>query len=991
METAPGQNRAWNLLEKLGEGDAGEIFRVESLLDRSIAILKRPRRKAFPSDIIRQAAQIEKEAQILAALASHDASEELARVPLIRDISKPGTEFSDRYFIVISPATGVSLAELSRIAHFQSIPDEIGAASANLTPIESAFIEKIVQLGKLPDMLLLRVLTSAIDYLETIHTLKVETPNGIIYGVIWNDIKPDHFFWDPLEAHFTFIDWGNAQFLESDGVTKDRQHSRMGDFLQLLDALGQFIGEVAPDLYQKLGWPESILPANAYTAGIMPLKERANELLKEEEIELRRARLIESDLIQETDPAIEQISQLGIVHQEIISKGEFPDHHGATQFYTRLSQKLIETGDFAQFIALCEQASKMPILNTQKFTFLGRIAEIAQTGVIPPTSLLSGLHGDWSSTLWDLRLASLGQEEPGWWNDLSSEIRLRESGGEVLRPLIALNRTIHALQFAISQSADRQPYDDLVQIMVDSIVPRWTQPEPDPPDSGIEYSEIENILEKVTELNPESAQTLIQALDQPRSQVKIAIDAWNRQDFESVRRALRRILFWDPDRRRLIQADHTLETASIWLSEVRTGMTNDEPLLDFITRLELTGRELRNHIASAPWLDSLLEAFRQLRKGEEPTDVLIQHPDLRNELGWLITLEPRRPMLTSSNAVITIERQVNSETPRPTLYGMKEAEIGEMRGILFSDPLDTWAPEARGSSARLFTGTLPGIGEQQQAVAMKVMRPDQVDYALPLFREEAGILSLMHDIPGVVPLIETGFIELEQSSLPPDDRNISATDMKGRALRYGLDSIHNFLADLDTRVGQGWIPYIALEKYERKDNLLLLCDTGYTNGRFLPTLEGLVMAIQICDILEAAHARNTIYRDHKILHYYWRKELNGIFVIDWNVSKRFPGGLSTSETQFDLVQFGARALHYLLAGRAAPGALPLGPNRPEEIEAAARSYAVHWNYDDQRLPKDIKDILHSVLAGEYNSARQLREDLFAIYQKFSGLVNATGG
>jgi hypothetical protein len=156
-------------------------------------------------------------------------------------------------------------------------------------------------------------------------------------------------------------------------------------------------------------------------------------------------------------------------------------------------------------------------------------------------------------------------------------------------------------------------------------------------------------------------------------------------------------------------------------------------------------------------------------------------------------------------------------------------------------------------------------------------------------------------------------------------------------------------------------------------------------------LEGLVMAIQICDILEAAHARNTIYRDHKILHFYWRKEFNGIFVIDWNVSKRFPGGLSASETQFDLVQFGARALHYLLTGRSAPGALPLGPNKPEEIEAAARSYAVHWNYDDQRLPKDIKDILHSVLAGEYNSARQLRDDLYAIFQKLSGLVIAAGG
>jgi serine/threonine protein kinase len=991
METAPGQNRAWNLLEKLGEGDAGEIYRVESLLDRSIAILKRPRRKAFPSDIIRQAAQIEKESQILAALANHDSSGELAKVPLLKDKSKPGTEYSDRYFIVLSPASGISLAELSRLAHFQSMPADIGSASAIFTPLETAFIEKIVQMGKLPDMVLLRALNSAIDYLEAIHTLKVEMPAGTIYGVLWNDIKPDHFFWDPVEAHFTLIDWGNAQFLESDGITKDRQHSRMGDFHQLLSSLGQFILEAAPDLHRKLDWPENILPANAYTAGILPLKDKITRLLKEEEASLRQARLSEAGIIQDFDPTLEQINQLGLIHQEITSKGEIPDHLGANQFYSRLSKKLIETGNIVRFIELCGQASKMPVLDTQQFTLLGKIGEIVQTGVVSPTALLSGLDGDWSSTLWELRLASLEINEPDWWNDLSSQIRFRECGCDVLRPLIALNRAVHTLQFSASQALDRAAYDQVVKTLGDSIVPRWTQPEPDPPDSGIEYSEIETILEILTQLIPESAQTLAQALDQPRSQVKIALDAWNQQDIESARRALRRILVWDPDRKRLIQADLALQTAITWLAEVRTGMTSDEPLQDFITRLELTGRDLRNQIAPIPWLDTLLEAFKQLRKGEEPTEVLIQHPDLRNDLGWLISLEPRRPLLTSANTNLTIERQASQEIPRPTLYGIKESVVGEARGIIFSDPLDTWAPEARGSSARLFTGSLPGPGDQRQIVAMKLMRPDQVDYALPLFREEAGILSLLHDVPGVVPLIEIGFIELEHSSIPAEDRNATAADLKGNALRYGKDSIHNFLADLETRTGQGWIPYLAIEKYERKDNLLLLCDTGYTNGRFMPTLEGLVIAIQICDILDAAHARNTIYRDHKILHYYWRKELNGVVAIDWNVSKRFPGGLSTAETQFDLVQFGARALHYLLAGRSAPGALPLGPNRPEEIEAAARSYTVHWNYDDQRLPNDIKDILHSVLTGEYSSARLLRDDLYAIFQKFSGLVNATGG
>ena len=108
----------------------------------TVAILKRPRRKAFPSDIIRQAAQIEKEAQILSALANHDSSGELARVPILKDKSKPGTEYSDRYFIVLSPASGISLAELSRLAHFQSMPADIGSASAIYTPLEFGFHRK---------------------------------------------------------------------------------------------------------------------------------------------------------------------------------------------------------------------------------------------------------------------------------------------------------------------------------------------------------------------------------------------------------------------------------------------------------------------------------------------------------------------------------------------------------------------------------------------------------------------------------------------------------------------------------------------------------------------------------------------------------------------------------------------------------------------------------------------------------------------------------
>jgi serine/threonine protein kinase len=210
--------------------------------------------------------------------------------------------------------------------------------------------------------------------------------------------------------------------------------------------------------------------------------------------------------------------------------------------------------------------------------------------------------------------------------------------------------------------------------------------------------------------------------------------------------------------------------------------------------------------------------------------------------------------------------------------------------------------------------------------------------------------------------------------------------MRGRVQRFGPDSVHNFLGDLEKRASAGWIPYLALEKMERQDNLLLLTDTGHTRGRFLPLLESLVIAQQICDILEVAHTRSIVYRDHKILHYYWQSRYNGVFMIDWNVAKRYPGGLSAAEIQFDLVQFGARSLHYIFTGRPAPGALPMGPNRPEEIEAANSSYTAQWTYDDQRLPQDIKDLLEAILSGAYDSARRLREDLNTIYKKLSELI-----
>ena len=69
-EIVIGQRQRWVLKKKLGEGDAGEVHLVESLLDRKPAILKRPYSNGTASQVLRQATQLLREAQILKSLAT---------------------------------------------------------------------------------------------------------------------------------------------------------------------------------------------------------------------------------------------------------------------------------------------------------------------------------------------------------------------------------------------------------------------------------------------------------------------------------------------------------------------------------------------------------------------------------------------------------------------------------------------------------------------------------------------------------------------------------------------------------------------------------------------------------------------------------------------------------------------------------------------------------------------------------------------------------
>jgi len=1008
-EILTGQQASWLLQEKLAEGDAGEIYRVEALGDGRRAILKRPLRSAFPGEVARQAAQIAVEGKILKVLHPFlESQKEIkASVPQLIDQSPPGSERSESQFIVIETASGFDLRLLTRLSALGK-----GNAQTHLAPADGSYLSLLRETGKVPERILLTALHTLLVVLDTIHSQPFELDGTEKGGILWNDVKPDHLFWDPRRSILTIIDWGNGQFLEGDGATADRQFSILDDYRQFGEEFGRFLAAAAPDLYARLDWPEKFTPASLSTDQMDKIKDRLLMELNASGRSLENVRRRETELLAPGAMEENHLDQLTEVQAAIAASGESPDYAGALRFSHTYAVQLIASDRLDELRQLCDYAGRLPDANSAGWKLAARITQIAGRSEGQPrqhflTALQALIADDWETVLWNLLAAVQNAPEPDWWYDLTTQVRRRilELGPDAVTPLVAVKRVLLTLQSMVISMEDRQAHlaaagrsvgagrgangpadpqyvtlQSLARKLKEEIIPNWMRVDPFPPFASLNYADIDALLLDIGAVLPEGQQSIGRALTQARVQVSLVMDAWSRKEFVAASKALRQVLLWDPDRRRLLRAEQALLAAPVWLKKVHLGPRRGETLEDFVTDLEFEGRDLRNTVGPAPWLDMILEGCKKLRRGAWPTELIASSPAFLREMPWVKKFDRAEAIPAAAAADDSETARPRRPVSPPALVGAVEGRLGKGQSLQLLEPLDTWVPEARGSSARVYLGKFPVQKGRPNYAAVKLMRMQYADYALPLFHEEALILTQMADVPGVTPMVECGFIKFDEGAeLPSDREHSSAEGMTGTILRLGTDEVDSFLGLLEAKTAGGWVPYLAIEKQDQANSLLHFCDAGATRGRFWPLTNLLRMSVQICDIIEAAHERNIVYRDHKILHYYWLEDRNGVYMIDWNVARLHPDGLSDVEKQMDLTQFGARALHHILTGRTAPGALPLGPTRPEEIEAAATTYTTQWTYDDQRLPQTLKDVIERVLAGSYTSAAALREDLKSCY------------
>lgn len=998
-EFASGQRYRWRLVEKFGEGDAGEVFLVESLLDRKTAVLKRPSKSAFATDVIRQATQIRTEGRVLRALESLQPllRNSHVRTPVLLDQSPESAGNAERFFIIIEKASGVDLRTLAKAARFGYTSEELSALG--LEPRAFQWLAGLNNCGAIPEELVIRILGSVQSLLSRIHASAMNSETSQYQGMIWNDVKSEHIFWDPMQRMITVIDWGNGKFLGADGISEDRRASQYDDNRQFIEQFGRFLLEECAALHEQLEWPEGLAPGESSEDVMLSLANRIQSNHDETMLALQKLQATEQEIFLQDSPTPDDLNRLEELQGRILRYGALPDWSSTARLRLKIAQDLAGQRDARALGRLCQDFSNFPGEDANRWKLLARILESKEAELLPEVNrwaaVSNALIDEWGDTLWEILTGMQNSVDHPWWEEISQAVRQALTGDEKAstRPFVMVNRLFYTLQGAPAaafnprpgealSSENRQPMlsqESALMILQEDVIKKWRQLEPLPPNADLPYNDLEPIRTTIEQLANGALEPVDKALAQARAHIQIVLDAWERKDFDTARRGLRRVLVWDPDRMRLLGADSALQATPAWLAKLQEGPTQDTKPGDYFTEMEFSGRKLRNRIGPASWLDGALEMLRALRKGARPADLMIAHPNVLVEMPWLSQFHAVETITLPLSGAMSHERPVTL-VKEPTLTGSEEGMLNANGSFILGLPLDTWTPEARGSSARVFQLTLGRTSTITHAV--KIMRPDKGDYALPLFHEEVQILSVMRDVPGVNTMLECGFLRLEAGQeLPAENLAIGAGHLSGKVMRFGIEQVQNYLPLLESKSAEGWLPYIVLQKMDDADNLMNYCDAGRTNGRFLHLRQALMLSTQICEILQAAHDRNIVYRDHKLLHYYWDREHNGVVLIDWNIARRFVEGISPAERSFDLVQFAARALHHIFTGRPAPGALPMGPNRPEEIEQAAHQYNPSWTYDDERLPNRLKDILSGVLAEEYTTARALRQDLLDIYRQ----------
>lgn len=670
-----GNDRQWELISKISEGDAGEVYLVKSIRENKTGILKRPTTNPFDKD--RQSEQIKSEKEILDALGVIYNSQKTNEKSVIRPVELFDYGYDDegRFFIVMDKAIGFSLSTLYKLSKNEiSVSDLLGYSQ-----VEQHFADHISKTKRVPEYLILRVLLNLLNFLEEIHSL--QSLRGDHSGVVWNDVKPDHIFWNPVSQQITVIDWGNAQFLNQGGLAQNGNLDKDADIFQYVDAMGKHVRMVAPDLAKRLGWATSVLSTKDAIQAVPLLRKGFPRELKEYQQQRQECRGRENEICQSTD-SFDLLPELVSVHECILYLGECPNYVESRKYGSELIGQLSRQQDLEDCKIILDsktlfyedieqqQIIEELIFNVtpQRPIYFSRAIELAANEFASPQ--------DWEDVFWNIHLAFIGNA-----NALRSKNRLLKALAVKLNKQVesilesVLYNKLVELKDKLESKKRRSRTDNLSKAIKElgSVIDEWKFQEAGEGktlDFNIGYDSVREFVIILTNLGEGDCVKEVNEISKYVSEldrnVELVRSAWIKKDFSKAKEELRTLHKWDPERLRVFTADRLLAKASLWVAQT----SSNDKSISYENLLE-EGKGFRYFFGKAEWLD---ERIRQLETRLTPDkSTLIKVGKFRkgkpNIIATIPTNLPSGTIFaagdTAGTNLATIKPSGNFDTPSP--------------------------------------------------------------------------------------------------------------------------------------------------------------------------------------------------------------------------------------------------------------------------------------------------------------------------------------
>jgi len=591
-KTVRGKVYQWRLSDApIGSGDAGEVYAVVCVEQPELnGVLKKPSRIATGGTIQRQAGQIAQEGLALAQLEGLPACK--AHPPQILDQAPEFTLGTANFFIVSETAPGENMAAMLVRTRQEGIP--------------------------FPRRVILTVLDALFDLFARAHRS----------GVLWNDVKLEHIYWDNTSGGVAVIDWGNAQFLnQTDG--QRRSLPRWEDYRQLVDTLGLFLQQSAPELYEDLGWSEF----QGAELDLPRISVLARRIAYQHEVIALRVMEYQSliRVVLNSDPSLDGLQKMQSYQKVLLQIGAPWEAPRVLEYGQELVETALAAGDPQSAIRATtviwelfgESLNLAWHLLREYFRNPDILSQPQLAGLVTAT-----LHERWALTLWYLAEIASAYGPITWWEQLVPVIRQKALGAATPLPRQICQTLLEWVQ--AGPSADPMEIADLR-----ALITNWRIKGADLLESPIDYALLDMARNR-TDLPRRLRSELKSGFTAGEEAIRTLLQSWVNMDWETLPNAFRLVIAWDPDRWGILPLADAVQSFQTWLAKLAAGPTNRNDSAHFIEQIMENRPQLEHLLGNPPWLQALLAMLAQIQAGDYLADLQV---GIRTWCPWLLGFE----------------------------------------------------------------------------------------------------------------------------------------------------------------------------------------------------------------------------------------------------------------------------------------------------------------------------------------------------------------